>query len=183
MEVDIKKLLKKNFKIGPYFLKNFLSLNKLEKKMILEWRNNENIRKWCFSNHIISYKEHQNFLKNLKSDTQNFYYLVKYKKKNLGVISLQRVDFSNKNGYLGIYSNPNLKGVGKILIKCLKKIAFEKANLHTLKLEVIEINTHAIKFYKKNKFQLEGRLREFVNREGKYLDVLIMGIINEKNKF
>jgi len=50
--------------------------------------------------------------------------------------------------------------------------------LHSLKLEVIEDNKKAIEFYKKKGFEEEGRLREFVLKHGKWLGVIIMGIIN-----
>lgn len=179
----MKQILKKNIKIKNFILKNFINLSSQEKKMVLNWRNNENVRKNCFSDRIITYKEHENFIRNLKKDKKNFYFLVVKGKEYIGVISLNKVDFYNKNAYLGIYTNPNLKGVGKYLMECLKEISFKKLNLHTLKLEVLETNKKAIEFYKKNGFKIEGKLKEFVCRNGGWIDVFIMGIINEKNKF
>ena len=92
------------------------------------------------------------------------------------------MDLSNKNAYLGIYTNPyNVKrGTGYALIECLKVLAFDIANLHTLKLEVIEKNKRAISFYKKAGFSKEGILRDFVFKDGKWCDVIVMGIINRK---
>jgi len=37
-----------------------------------------------------------------------------------------------------------------MLIRCLRNLAFEKAKLHTLKLEVIENNESALDFYRKS---------------------------------
>ncbi|MCM8820304.1 MAG: hypothetical protein NC925_05880 [Candidatus Omnitrophica bacterium] len=37
-----------------------------------------------------------------------------------------------------------------------------------------------MEFYKKHGFRKEGRLKEFVYREGKYLDVIVMGIVYER---
>src|SRR5208283_5956624 len=98
----------------------------------------------------------------------------------LGVIYLNRADFSNMNAFLGIYSNPDRKapGAGSLLVDCLKKIAFEKLNLHTLKLEVIETNVRAVDFYAKSGFSQEGRLEEFVFKKGRWYDVVIMGMVN-----
>ena len=98
--------------------------------------------------------------------------------KYIGVICLNRVDFINKNAYLGIYTNPELSGVGGLIMECLQKLAFDVAHLHTLKAEVIETNEWAIDFYKKSGFSEEGRLKEFVFKNGKWLGVIVMGIIN-----
>jgi sialic acid synthase SpsE len=48
--------------------------------------------------------------------------------------------------------------------------------------EVIETNERAISFYKKTGFSEEGRLKEFVFKDGRWLDVIVMGIIGECRK-
>jgi UDP-4-amino-4,6-dideoxy-N-acetyl-beta-L-altrosamine N-acetyltransferase len=159
-----------------------MNLDDKEKEIVREWRNHADIKKWMYSDHIISNEEHARFIGGLKKDKKNIYWLAKDKSGGYpGVISLNRVDFSNKNAYLGIYTNPyNVKrGTGYVLIECLKVLAFDKANLHTLKLEVIERNNLAISFYKKAGFCEEGRLRDFVFRDGRWCDVIVMGIMNK----
>lgn len=179
--------LKKEFKLGDIFLQNFIELSKEKRDIVRNWRNHESIRKWMYSDSIISPEEHANFIDRLYTDNSNYYWVVHSQKgEYIGVISLNRVDFSNKNAYIGIYSNPDckLKGKGRLLIMCLKKLAFNIARLHTIKLEVIGTNEQAINFYKKLGFSEEGRLKEFVFKNGKWLDAIIMGIIDrdEENK-
>ncbi|MGB9874387.1 MAG: GNAT family N-acetyltransferase [Hydrogenobacter sp.] len=41
---------------------------------------------------------------------------------------------------------------------------------------MIETNERAINFYKRMGFREEGRLREFVFKEGRWLDVIVMGM-------
>jgi len=115
----------------------------------------------------------------LKEESRNFYWLVKNKDEYIGVVCLSKVDFKNKNSYFGIYSNPQLKSVGSLLIKCLEIIAFDIACLHTLKLEVIEDNEKALNFYRKSGFKKEGKLEDYVFKNGKYENVIIMGLINK----
>jgi len=125
-------------------------------------------------------KEHAMFIEGLKIDNKNSYWLARDENEGyLGVISLNRIDSANKNAYLGIYTNPysGKTGTGYVLIECLKRLAFNIAYLHTLKLEVIENNEKAIRFYEKSGFSEEGRLREFVFKDGKWCDVIVMGII------
>jgi UDP-4-amino-4,6-dideoxy-N-acetyl-beta-L-altrosamine N-acetyltransferase len=171
------KFYQKNFEINDLLLINFVNLTDEEKDLVRNWRNHKEIRKWMYRNHIISSEEHYSFIEKLKKDTENFYWVVKNKNgEYLGVIYLNKVDFINKHAYLGIYSNPQLKGVGNILMEALKKVAFYIMKLHTLKLEVLETNKHAIEFYKKHGFKKEGILKEFVYKDGKWLDVIVMGI-------
>lgn len=173
--------LKRNIKVdNNLLLINFINLSDIEREKVRLWRNNEIIMKWMYQDHLISFEEHSIFINKLISDNNNFYWMIKKNTVDyIGVISLNKIDFRNKNAYFGIYSNPDskLSGVGGLLIECLKKLAFKIANLHTLKLEVIESNKRAIDFYKKSGFIEEGRLKEFVFKDGNWQDVIVMGII------
>jgi UDP-4-amino-4,6-dideoxy-N-acetyl-beta-L-altrosamine N-acetyltransferase len=177
--------LKKDFDLGKVTVKNFIHLTQKEKETVRRWRNCRYVRDWMHAEHIISETEHLKFIENLKKDGKNFYWLVKHKTgRYLGVIYLQRVDFQYGNAYLGIYKNPFSKqfGIGTLLMDCLMKIAFNRLKLHTLKLEVIKDNRKAIHLYRKIGFKNEGRLKEMIFRDNKWLDVLIMGLIYKKKK-
>lgn len=178
-----KMNLQLDFNFGKYKLRNFINLTSEEKEMVRNWRNDKRIRRYMYQANIISKIEHINFVEKLKNETKDFYWLVNDNENYIGVIYLNKVDFIHKHAYLGIYANPKLKGVGSILMDCLKKLAFKIAKLHTLKLEVIETNERAIKFYKKHSFKEEGRLKEFVYRDGRWLDVIVMGVVNKNDKF
>lgn len=181
-ETSVTMNLRGDFELGDILLINFLNLNDKEKEIVREMRNHDDVKKWMYSDHIISNEEHARFIEGLKKDNKNIYWLARYKSGGYpGVISLNRVDISNKNAYLGIYTNPcNVKrGAGYVLIECLKVLAFAKADLHTLKLEVIENNKRAVSFYKKAGFCEEGKLRDFVFKDGRWSDVIVMGIINK----
>jgi UDP-4-amino-4,6-dideoxy-N-acetyl-beta-L-altrosamine N-acetyltransferase len=152
--------LRRNFEFEDIMLINFANLTDEEKEMVRKWRNNERIRKWMYSKHIISTEEHTSFIERLKDDLSNFYWLSKVGPgKYIGVIYLNRLDLINKHAYLGIYKNPDCKisGAGLLLMGCLKSLAFDVANLQTLKLEVMSDNYHAIRFYKQTGFQEEGK--------------------------
>jgi UDP-4-amino-4,6-dideoxy-N-acetyl-beta-L-altrosamine N-acetyltransferase len=169
--------------INEYNLINFVNLDDCEKLEILKWRNDENIRRWMFDDKIIESASHLKFIDNLKNDAKNRYWrLIDNSGEKYGVISINRLDLNNMNSYLGIYKNPysDKKGAGIILMKALFYAAFKKLALHTLKLEVAADNERAIKLYLKTGFREEGRLREFINKNGRRLDVVIMGITSRE---
>jgi UDP-4-amino-4,6-dideoxy-N-acetyl-beta-L-altrosamine N-acetyltransferase len=176
--MEIIDRLKKDLYIKDLVLKNFINLDDEEKEIVRGFRNNYFTRKWCYHENTISLSEHNEFIKELEKDNHNLYWLVEGSTGFIGVISLNRIDFENRNAYMGIYSKPGIKKVGSLLIECLKSICFDLADLHTLKLEVIDGNEKAINLYKKSGFSEEGRIRDFTFKEGKYRDVILMGIIN-----
>ena len=180
--------LKRDILIDNIILKNFINLPEEEVQMVRNWRNHPDVRRWMYTDHEITQEEHRNFINKLKNDTKNFYYLVIKEDNYVGVVYLTRLDPRNRNAYFGIYANPFEKApnTGMILEKTSLKLAFGVANLHTLKLEVIENNERAINFYKRMGFREEGRLREFAFKDGRWLDVIVMGMtedeFNEKYK-
>ncbi len=176
-------ILRKDILINGYILVNFINLTGDEKFEILKWRNDENIRKWMFNDKIIAAENHLKFIDNLKNDDKNFYWRVGDKAGlKYGVISLNKLDTENGNSYLGIYKNPDLdiRGAGAVLMKALFHAAFGTLGLHTLKLEVTADNERAVNFYHKAGFCKEGRLRDFLNKGGRRLDVVVMGITREE---
>lgn len=69
------------------------------------------------------------------------------------------------------------QGYGTESITLLLKHGFETLNLHRIMLQVYEDNPRAIRCYEKAGFVHEGRLRAARFFEGKYFDILIMGIL------
>lgn len=173
---------KKDINYKGNFLINFINLNNEEIETVRNWRNHDAVRCWMYHDHIISSEEHRSFIEKLKEDSKNICWLVKdVNSEYIGVITLNKIDKVNEHAYLGIYSNPLKKtqGAGRLLIDCLKYAAFNCMNLHTLKLEVISSNTHAKNFYETAGFGYEGLLKEFVSKNGKWINVEVYGIINK----
>jgi UDP-4-amino-4,6-dideoxy-N-acetyl-beta-L-altrosamine N-acetyltransferase len=177
--------LRQDFIFDKLIVKNFVTLSNDEIEFVRKCRNHDEVRKWMYSDRIIPLYDHINFINNLKEDYKNYYWLVKMEEEDIGVFSFNRINFQNKNAYLGIYTNPFLiqKGSGKLLIYYIKKLAFDYAKFHTLKIEVMDINEKATNFYRRVGFTEEGRLKEFVLRNEKWHDMIIMGItISEGEK-
>ena len=65
-------------------------------------------------------------------------------------------------------------------MRVIQRYAFEELNLHRLSLTVFEYNQRAIRSYEKAGFTVEGRVRKFLNREGKHYDMIFMGILREE---
>jgi len=152
---------------------NFIDMSLDEIKMILNWRNDENIRKWMYTQDEISLQNHINFIENLKTQKDKLYFLIKKDGENIGVINFTNID---KNDiYFGLYANPTTKllGIGRVLEEVSIEFAFNKLKVKKLKLEVFEDNIQVRNLHKKYKFK---EIKEkFVNNK----KVICMELENE----
>jgi len=142
---------------------NFTDLSRFEKEMVLEWRNHPNIRKWMFNQGEIQLDEHMTFIQGLDSKKDRLYFLVRKGSDNLGVIDFTNIKHGEKITDFGIYANPSLKGLGKLLMELVITYAFNTLKVDTLVSEVFSNNSPAIKLYIKYGF-LEVRQRTVNNK-------------------
>lgn len=98
-------------------LLNFTTLNPTQKEFVLTWRNHPNVRKWMINNNEISLEDHLHFIEMLSSTTEKYYFLVQKEDAYLGVINL--TDITKESAELGIYANPDMRGVGYLLMNAL----------------------------------------------------------------
>lgn len=102
--------------------------------------------------------------------------------KVIGDIGLEN---SNQHGdaFVGIgIGEPDYwsKGYGTDAMEIILRYAFQELNLQRVSLDVFEYNPRALRSYQKAGFQIEGRYRQFLNREGCRWDMIFMGITVEE---
>ena len=72
------------------------------------------------------------------------------------------------------------KGYGTDMMKIMLCYAFNELNLHRVSLDVFEYNPRAVRSYEKAGFVLEGRERKAIQRDGKFWDMIYMGVLREE---
>jgi RimJ/RimL family protein N-acetyltransferase len=115
-----------------------------------------------------------------KSDSRGFVIADPLTEEYLGQVNLDRIDWKNRVGSIGIVigSPENLgKGYGTEAMKLLVRFAFLELNLNRLELEVYDFNERACRSYQSCGFREEGRLRERQYKNGRYVDVILMGLL------
>ncbi|MBI5303347.1 MAG: GNAT family N-acetyltransferase [Chloroflexi bacterium] len=73
------------------------------------------------------------------------------------------------------------KGVGTALMNAAIDFAFKWLNLVRLDLTVFTDNEPAIRLYKKSGFTIEGTLRQYAFRDGKYVDCYEMARLRDES--
>jgi RimJ/RimL family protein N-acetyltransferase len=72
------------------------------------------------------------------------------------------------------------KGYGTDAMRLILRYAFFELNLQRVSLNVFDYNTRAIRSYEKLGFIHEGRLRGVVKRDGRWYDLVFMGILRDE---
>ena len=97
-----------------------------------------------------------------------------------GHISLHDIDHLNRHAFLGILiglEEYRSKGYGAEAIRLLLNYGFNTLNLHNIMLSVHADNPRGISCFKKAGFQESGRRREWLFKDGKYIDIIYMDIL------
>ena len=133
-------------------LMNFTELTLEEKEMVLIWRNISEIRKWMYNQEEIELNDHLNFIESLKSRKDKLYFLVKKDKEYIGVIDFTEI-IEEESLHMGIYTNPNIKGNGKILLNKIIEYSFDNLKVKKIYSEVFSQNNKAYELYEKYNFK------------------------------
>lgn len=101
----------------------------------------------------------------------------------IGHVGLYQIDHRVRSAALGILIGDRSawgKGIGRACTRFAIEYGFDELNLRRIHLEVLATNERALNLYSSVGFVEEGRLREARWRQGKYIDVILMGLFIEE---
>ncbi|MGB5846211.1 MAG: GNAT family protein [Anaerolineales bacterium] len=137
---------------------------------------------------LLSVGKHKDWLeKDLLEEQKNdeLFFLIRtlVEERTIGLVGLDGIRWVHGDAWVGIGLGEREywgKGYGKDAMQILQRYAFDELNLHRLSLTVFDYNQRAIRSYEKAGFIVEGRSRQYLNREGQRFDMIFMGILREE---
>lgn len=135
---------------------------------------------------LYSLQETTEFVENviLNSNSSKCFIIdVRELQKSIGVTSLINIDYKNRNAECIIDIGEKDfwgKGYAKEALKLLLDYAFLEMNLHRVSLRVFSFNEKAIRLYEKIGFKHEGTSRQCLFRNGRWHDIIHMGILHDE---
>lgn len=121
----------------------------------------------------------------LTNDCFNFAIRTLAEDRLIGGVELDEIEWPHGVGWIGIgIGDPAYwdRGYGTDAMREIIRFGFEELELHRLSLNVFEYNLRAMKVYEKLGFEYEGRVKEFLYRDGRRWDVVFMGLLRQEWK-
>jgi len=100
----------------------------------------------------------------------------------IGTCQLLNINWRHRSAELQIRIGNTMcrgRGLGTEAVRLLCEFGFADLNLHRIYLHVFETNARAIAAYEKAGFAREGLLRQAAHIEGRWVDIVPMGLIRE----
>lgn len=150
-------------------------------EIYLKWMNDEAVAShygqyaW-----LVSSKNDLKWLLEPDSDIHRYAIVLLEGDTLIGSISLQNINHLHRNAFIGLFigeAEYRGKGYGAEAIRLILEYGFKTMNLHNIMLSVHADNIAGISCYKKVGFQEAGRRREWVFKNGKYIDVIYMDLL------
>lgn len=146
---------------------------------VREIRNEEEVRKWMYTDHLISEEEHHAWLNHLKTDSKQIVFVILTEEQTpLGSVSVNALDRRHMKSDWAFYlTSTSRGGLGAALEFAFIDFAFDSLNLEKLNCEVIEGNDSVVKLHKKFGFTEEGFRRSSILKQGNRIGVHFLGIL------
>jgi UDP-2,4-diacetamido-2,4,6-trideoxy-beta-L-altropyranose hydrolase len=131
-------------KINEVSFINYIELNRENAVKVLEYRNQEDVRKWMINDRKISLKNHLNFVNTLKKSTDKHYFAAI--RNNVLIGSTYITDCHNTSCSVGLFLGKNFRGNGIELAYFSQLYVFNYLNLKKITIKVHIDNKNAIDY-------------------------------------
>ncbi len=150
---------------------------------IVEWRNSDSVRGNFIYQALFTRESHENWIKTM-IDTGKVVQMMICECETgraVGSVYIRDIDPVHQKAEYGIFigaEDARGKGYGTAAAKLMIQYSFEVLKLHRLFLRVYAENQQAIRSYEKAGFIKEAFLHDDVFVNGKFRNIVLMGIIN-----
>ncbi|KRW62286.1 UDP-4-amino-4,6-dideoxy-N-acetyl-beta-L-altrosamine N-acetyltransferase [Pseudomonas sp. TTU2014-080ASC] len=156
---------------------NVRKLKRSELEMILSWRNHPNVRRYMFSQEIITLDEHLKWYDTAVENSCKHLLIYELDGTSQGFINFSVVKES-KIADWGFYASPTAsKGIGTLLGLSALNYAFKEMALHKVCGQVLAFNQKSMGLHRKLGFKEEGMLREQSFTAGVYHSIYLYGLL------
>lgn len=161
-----------------YILKPVSDLDTENQLKLRDIRNEEGVRKWMYTDHVIGVTEHLDWINRLRKDKSWIVMAaLDEQQRPLGAISLRDVDSLHKKVEGAFYLTENTRGgLGAAIEYAIIEFVFQTLELEKMNVEVLEGNQSVVKLHKKFLYKEEGFKRSNIVKADQRLGVHLLGL-------
>lgn len=162
-----------------YFKIELKRLTENELELLMNWRIQENITQYLFTNPQITLEGQKKWFEKIKNDNSQIRWIIYVNDIPVGSIYLVDIDYNNKRCELGWFiADKEVKSLE--LAMALQQNVFDYA-FDTLKLNrvcglIIDTNKKVLTLDKYCGFEEEGLLKGYIYKSGKFHDAYLVGL-------
>jgi RimJ/RimL family protein N-acetyltransferase len=163
------------------------ALEPTDAERAFQWINDREVTQFLMARYPWSLAAERDFVteaaKRMEFGDARFAIETKDEGVHIGMCGLHRARPEDRNAELGIMIGDKSYwngGYGTDTMLTLVRFAFEQMNLHKVALGVFDFNERAQKVYRRCGFVEEGRLREDVFQDGRYVDQVRMSVLRRE---
>lgn len=153
--------------------------------LIVAWRNKDSVRKNFIYQALFTRESHENWIRTMIETGKVVQMMICEREtgRAVGSVYIRDIEPIHQKAEYGIFigeDDARGKGYGTAAARLMIKYCFEGMKLHRLFLRVYAENEQAIRSYEKAGFVKEAYLHDDVYVDGRYRDIVLMGIINQQ---
>jgi UDP-4-amino-4,6-dideoxy-N-acetyl-beta-L-altrosamine N-acetyltransferase len=149
--------------------------------LMLEWRNAPEVRKHMYTQQVIPREEHFVWWEATKRREDRQYFMYEFNQEPRGIVGFSSIDKAHNNSSWAFYAAPDApRGTGSRMEFLALNYAFNALRLHKLHCEVLSTNEAVIRLHQKYGFRIEGVFREHFELNGRYVDIVRLGILRDE---
>jgi diamine N-acetyltransferase len=172
---------------NPFLIADQVYLRPLEvadAPTIVPWFNDPELTRFMLRHQPISLQAEEEFLRRTSTNETDVVLGIVLKETDrlIGTTGLHP-EYRCRTARFGIVLGDTAchdRGIGTAVTRLMVSHAFETLNLNRVWLHVYEYNPRGIRVYEKVGFRTEGRLRQETYRDGRYWDVIAMGLLRSE---
>lgn len=152
-------------------------------EQLREWRNLPEIAAYMYSDHHISSEEHAAWFDRALHDESRRFWIIQLDGEDVGLVNLYDIDRVHDRAAWAFYlASPSVRGrgVGSFVEFTTLEHVFEEMGLHRLTCEVLSTNMAVVEMHEKFGFTVEGRFREHIQKDGEFVDVISLGMLQRE---
>jgi UDP-4-amino-4,6-dideoxy-N-acetyl-beta-L-altrosamine N-acetyltransferase len=146
---------------------------------VRDWRNQDDVRRWMYSDHIISPEEHDRWFAGALVDPRRRYWIINLEGRDVGLANLADVSREHRRCAWAYYladGSVRGRGLGAFVEYWVIEQVFGPEGLTKLCCEVLANNEPVWKLHEAFGFEREGVYRNHIYKDGQPVDVIALAL-------
>lgn len=149
-------------------------------RRLVKWYSDPRVTHFLGRSSAITLAEQERWFRDYERKPDEQVFAIEVAGKHVGNLGLHRVDRAHRKAELGIVIGEMAfwsRGYGTEAIRLALRYAFDDLGLNKVSLDVLDYNVRGIRAYEKCGFVREGVARQEVRKDGRFFDVVRMGVL------